>query len=145
MKCIPMNCAGRPVDDASLVIEMDEVLLAKIASRLTGPVQCLEHGGLCLQILENRLDDQITVLQPAEPDRCRDILQGVVTARRRQITLLNEPVQAPADGLKAPVQHVLPDVGHPDPISMLGEHLGDPAAHGPRSDHSDRFDLPILH
>ena len=39
MKCMPMTCAGRPVAAASLVIEIELVLVARIAAGGAEPVE----------------------------------------------------------------------------------------------------------
>ena len=61
MKWMPMNFSGRSVEAASRVIEIDEVLLATIASRLQRRAEIGEDLALDLFLLGRGLDHEIAV------------------------------------------------------------------------------------
>ena len=62
MKCMPMTCAGRETAAASLVIEMDDVLDARIASFFFICASASrEDLELELDVLGGRLDDVVAV------------------------------------------------------------------------------------
>ena len=60
-KCRPTNCAGRLVCAASLVMEIDDVLLAKITSGRAMRFERAEDFGFRLEVLDHRLDDEIRI------------------------------------------------------------------------------------
>ena len=61
MKCMPMKRSGRSVTAASRVIEIDEVLLARIAPGCRLGSRLREDLALDLLVLGRRLDHQIAV------------------------------------------------------------------------------------
>ena len=70
MKWMPMNCSGRSVAAASRVIEIDEVLVASIASGLQHRAERVEDLALDVLVLGRRLDDDVAVAEsPGRPPR----------------------------------------------------------------------------
>ena len=59
MKCMPMTFSGRRVAAPSLVIEIDDVLEARMASGRVEAVQLREDLRLDLEVLDDRLDDEV--------------------------------------------------------------------------------------
>ena len=60
---MPMKCSGRSVDDASRVIEIDEVLEATIASGFSDGAQIGEDLALDVFLLGRGLDHEVAVRQ----------------------------------------------------------------------------------
>ena len=83
MKCMPMNAPGRSVDGASRVIEIDEVLVARIASGFSAGASLLEDLPLDLLVLGGGLDHQVAVADAAEVGAGLDALQAPRSCRRR--------------------------------------------------------------
>ena len=63
MKWMPMNCSGRSVEAASRVIEIDEVLVPRIASGLEKRAELGEDLALDLLVLDRRLDHEVAVAE----------------------------------------------------------------------------------
>src|ERR1700745_882392 len=63
MKCMPMNLPGRSVDEASRVIEIDEVLVAISASGRNARRQLLEDLALDLFPFGGGFDDHVAIAE----------------------------------------------------------------------------------
>ena len=59
MKCMPMKFSGRLVCAASCVMEIEEVLLARITPGRRTRVGFFQHAHFQIELLGNRLDDEI--------------------------------------------------------------------------------------
>ena len=68
---MPMNFSGRSVDEASRVIEIDDVLVPTIASGFSAGQSVGEDLALDLLLLGRRLDDEIAVAELVEAFRRR--------------------------------------------------------------------------
>ena len=76
MKCMPMNLPGRSVAAASRVIEIDEVLVAMIASGFSCGHELLEDLALDLLLLGRRLDDDVAIAEQRVIGAGRDALSA---------------------------------------------------------------------
>ena len=72
MKWMPMKRSGRSVCAASRVIEIDEVLVARIASGLRMRAELRKDLALDGLVLGRRLDHQVGAGQALHVRRCRD-------------------------------------------------------------------------
>ena len=63
---MPMNFSGRSVDDASRVIEIDDVLVPTIGLGLERGAKRREDLPLDLLLLGRRLDDKVAVTEVVE-------------------------------------------------------------------------------
>ena len=75
MKWMPMKRSGRSVDAASRVIEIDDVLVARIASGLSTGQSVAKILRLTVLLLGRRLDHEIAVAEGVERLRRRDALE----------------------------------------------------------------------
>ena len=67
-KCMPTTRLGRWVATEISVTDSEEVLVARIASRLADPVQLGEDLLLEVEVLGHRLDDEVDVVQRVQAD-----------------------------------------------------------------------------
>ena len=142
MKCMPMKRSGRSVIAASRVIEIEEVLLAMIASgfRLgTRPAKILR--------LSSSFSLAASITSSQSPN-CSIALAGRDPTQRRDLSLFAQDPLAdlPAEEIVDPadrgVERRPGDVRQPDLVARLSRHLRDAATHLPGTDHADPPDRP---
>ena len=130
MKCMPMKRSGRFVAAASSVIEIDEVLVARIARRRQRCVERPEDVLLERRVLDDGLDHEV---EPASSlgTSCRDARE-----RRRRVGLGRacpspRAVEAPLDVAAAPrsCERAASTSTQRTSKPPRGEHLGDAVAH----------------
>ena len=107
----------------------------------TDLVEILEERGLHLEVLGDRLDDEVDAGQVVERRAAGEVAEDAVLLRLGQLAALDRLVQGALDrgahgvdlvGGAADVQHV---------VATLGEHLDDAAGHRAGADDADRADV----
>jgi len=79
-----------------------------------------------VHILDDRLDDDVTVSHVAEVGRAGDAITGIASVRFRQLVAVDHAVEAIVDGLEAAVDELLFDVAHHDVVSRYRGDLAIP-------------------
>ena len=93
MKCMPITRCGRFVAPPSSVIEIDEVLLARIGSRRRMRVQRAEQVELGFEMFGRGFDREIHV-EIGERGRGRDALEHVAASFGGQPAFLDAAIQS---------------------------------------------------
>ena len=130
MKCIPITCAGRRVRAAISVMEIELVLVARIASGGAAPSSCSKTRELDRRILARRLDHQARVVRRLELRwrLMRPRIAGASVGRDR--ALLHLAVEISADGGHRLIERRWRRVDERNVPAVLSEHVGDAVAHG---------------
>ena len=136
-----MKRSGRSVTAASRVIEIEEVLLARIAPGLQMRQKAGEDLALELLVLGRRLDHQVAVAELVETLAGADLATAPSPCPLGERALLHLPAEEVVDPAHRRVERLARDVGQPDLEARLGRHLRDAAAHLAGADHADPPDL----
>ena len=134
---MPMNCSGRSVEAASRVIEIDDVLVARIASGFSRRTEVDEDLALDVLLLGRRLDDEIAVAERVERFRRRDVLE-----RRLRVLFLDDVLgdlarHVAVDGREPGLDAVGRDVVERHGKAGERADMGDAVAHLAGADHAD--------
>ena len=129
MKCIPMKRGARLVRAAIRVIEIDEVLEAKIDLGRADLVEFLEQRDLGVFVFDHRLDHEIGLAEVFEPRGGLDAAEHAVALFGLDPAALDHPIEVASDILHPAPAQVLADVVDQDLEARLPRHLGDSAAH----------------
>ena len=138
-KCMPMKRSGRSVAVASLVIEIDEVLVAIMPREFSDAAEILQDLQLQLLILGRRLDRKIAICQFGLVGRSEDATERHFTVGRGHLLLLDQALQARADGGKPALDRCVCDIRHHHLQAGRRTDLGNPVAHRARPDHAYDF------
>ena len=134
---MPMKFSGRSVDEASRVIEIDDVLVATMASGLSDGAQIREDLALDVLLLGRGLDHQIAVGQRVVFLRRRDLRERVL-ARVLGDALLGDLTRHVAvDGRQTRLDAIGRHVVEHDRIARQRADMGNAVAHLPGADHAD--------
>src|SRR5690606_15901377 len=109
-------------------------------------VQLPEHLVLRIEVLRDRLDDQVAVLQVGELRRHRDTTQDLVACARLELPLLDRPAKALFDRRAPLLRELVVYLPHGRVVARLCADLGNTAAHEAAAKHCDLPDLrhPLL-
>ena len=97
------------------------------------------------ELLDDRLDDEVTVREVVERRRERERRERVVPLLRRHLGLVDLPAEEVRDPLVRPAAEL---VGHLAPdrlVARLDRELGDTGPHGAETDDADATDLGDAH
>ena len=134
---MPMTCAGPAWSRAAIsVMEIELVLVARMAAGVGDPVELLEERELDVGSLGRRLDHHLAprrrrratgavVIRPSTSPACAAVSVPFLTWRSR----------LPRMVASAPVERRLRHVDQRHLPAVLREDVGDPVAHGARADH----------
>src|SRR6185503_12387494 len=103
MKCIPSTLSGRLVAAPSVVIEMDEVLDARMTWPRQG-VETGEQGALGVFVLDDRFDDVVGAREGIDAGAGGEATNRGIALVSRELALLNELVEALLDRRPRPVE-----------------------------------------
>ena len=142
MKCMPMKRSGRLVCAASCVMEIEDVLLARMAPGRRTRVRFFQHGGLSDRAVRGRLRRR------NRRRRCAAMsVAGWMRARTPRLfgfgdfALLHFAVEIFGDGFQAAVEEALFDVAQNHVVARARKNVGDAVAHGAGAEHGDCLDL----
>jgi hypothetical protein len=123
-KCMPMTRAGTFEVEAMRVTEIEEVLVARIASPRQTPVEVAEH--LLLEGRSARARPRPAVGEVLDPGRGRDALKRRIAGLGLELVARDEPFEALLDRAHAAAQRRFADVLQPHRIAGRREDLSDP-------------------
>ena len=143
-KCRPPTLSGRLVAGASSVMHSDEVFDAMMQCGADHRLDLRVGLLLDLDVLDDRLDHQIAVLQVGVLRRA-----GEVAERRRlrvlgDLALRRRRRQELVDAAEPLLQHVLVHFEHDGLEPGRRRHLRDARAHQPAAEHANRLDRHAL-
>ena len=137
---MPMNFSGRSVDDASRVIEIDDVLVPTIASGLSEGQSGGEDLPLDLLLLGRRLDDEVAVAEVVVLLRRTDALERRLAVLFADALAGDLPRHVAVDGRDPGLEAVGVDIVELDVEAGERADMRDAAAHLSRADHADLAD-----
>jgi len=120
MKCMPITWPGRSVTAPSFVIEIEEVLEARM-HEARQPVQFAEDLGLGLHLLDDGLHHQVGAGRGSQVGGARDPAQGRVLVGGADLAFLYQLREALADALEGPVQDGLIQIPQGDLVTGLAK------------------------
>ena len=135
-----MNFSGRSVEDASRVIEIDEVLVPTMASGFERRAEVGEDLSLDLFLLGRRFDHQIAFAEIVEAFRRRDLAERGLTVLLGNALARDLPRHISVDGRDAGLDPVDRNIVEPDVEAGQRADMRDAAAHLPCTDHTDGAD-----
>ncbi len=139
-KCMPMTRPGIFEVEAMRVTEIDEVLVARMASCL----QTRSRSSITAFLMSKRSSTASTTTSHAS--EVVDLSCGGDAGERRvpvlglEIAAADLPLETLLDCAHAAGERCLPDVPEPDRIACRSEGLGHARAHCAGPDHADFFD-----
>ena len=136
---MPMNRSGRSVTEASLVIEIDDVFVAKIAVRLQGRAELGKNLAFDLLVLGRGFDDEVAIAEGVEVERGRDPVQSRVACRRLELFAFDLAREIACDGGKTGIDARFRDIVEGDIDAGQRADLGDARAHLAGPDHPILF------
>ena len=119
------------------VTDSDEVLVARMVSGPTIPSSVRKSSCFSGQLLDDRLDHELAVLDLAEVGGEVIRSNSAVLVLLRQLPALDRPVRRVLDVLAAALERVVVQLDTDHLVAVAGEDLGDAGAHGAESDHAD--------
>ena len=137
-KCRPMTRPGCDVAAEISVTDSDEVLVARMASAPTIPSRARKISCLTGELLDDRLDDEVAVLDVGQlggegdpVDQLRRLLLG-------ELAPLDGPGGGVLDVLATALEGLLVQLDADHLVAVAGEDLGDAGAHRAEADDADR-------
>src|SRR5439155_16898843 len=100
-----------------------------------------EDATLLLEILDDRLDDEITIPQVVESGRALDASERFVALIAGELPPRDRGVHRSANALQPPLERGVVDFVHERVIAGAGNSLGDPRAHEAAANHAYSPDL----
>ena len=139
MKCMPMKLLGPVGRGASRVIEIDEVLEARMAPGFRCGISFLKISRFTVLLLGRRLDHEVAVAEPLVVGAGRDALQrrGLVLVRDLAARDLAGDVAVDAPAI-ARSSALGVDIAEPHVIAGERADMGDAVAHLAGADDADR-------
>lgn len=122
------------------MIEIDEVLVAISVRGDSVAQRSLRILTLRLLVLGRGLDDEVAVGELGAVGRTGDALERRLTIGRRHFLLLDQALQAAADGRNPATHRRVGDIDHHDRKSGRGTNLGDAVPHGAGPDDTNDLD-----
>jgi hypothetical protein len=98
-----------------------------------------------LQLLDDRLDDEVAAREVGERRRRREARERGLPLLRRHPLLIHLPLEEVGDARGRRVSELVGHLAPDDLVTGLDGQLRDPAAHGAQADHADRADLGSAH
>ena len=136
-----MTWPGLWVCAASRVMEMEEVLEARITSGFKHRIQLQEEFLFEGETLRRRLDDKIAYRQVLSLQGAADRSQGLLRLGCGQFALGRLALQILANRLQPAIEKTLFDFAQHYLKPAPGKHMRNPIAHGPGAHHSHYLDF----
>ncbi len=124
----------------SSVIEIDEVLDARIVSGAGHPVEALEQIAFRVRILDDRFDDVVGIDEILERRGHAQAAERAVAIGHGEFSLVHELREAGTNLCLRAVEHRPGDVDEPYVETGLRKDLRDPVPHRPRAHDTNGFD-----
>ena len=112
--------------------------------RADHPLDRREHRPLGVDVLDDRLDDEIALGQRLEARRPAETAHRGVTLLGRQLAPCHAVAEKPLDPAQAGVHRRLVHFSHDSPVPGLGAHLRDARAHQPTAENPDHLSPRIV-
>ena len=96
---------------------------------------------LVLEVLHDRLDDEVARFQRLEGRRPRQVAERAVADVRSDLPFRHAVLDELADARKAFLEKRVVDFADDRPVSRCRAHLRDPRSHQTAAEHTDGFDL----
>ncbi len=138
---MPITLSARVVRAPILVIEIEEVLEAKITSGAQTLVELLKDRDLGVLVLHYRFDHEIDRRQFLEVRRDADAGQHAVALFGLEAAALDHAIEILANAVEAALARLGGYVGHHHGDSGLGRDLRDPGAHLAGADNPHRMNF----
>ena len=138
-KCMPKKRSGRDTAAEIAVIEMVEVLLARMRPAGKAGTACANRRLFCLQVFLDRLDDDIRVSRTAQIIGISDPLQTFILCLRGHFSFCNAFRKARLDPFPCLFQLLGHRVAQRYGQACLKRYLGDPAPHRAGADDQNRI------
>ena len=140
MKWMPMKRSGRSVTEASRVMEIEEVLVARMALFFSLRTKVDEDLALDRLVLGGRLDDEVGLADGLQIGGDADALQGRLHLRVGDDAARDLARHVALDGGARLVDGLLLQVVEGDVVAGQRHHVGDAVAHLAGADDADRLD-----
>src|SRR5258708_7686352 len=91
------------------------------------------------EFFDDRLDDEVAILQVGEAGRSFEVGQDLVHLRLGHLAALDAFGEETADAVHALLEGLVADLANDHGMALLGAYLGDAGAHEPAADDADRL------
>ena len=140
-KCSPMKRSGRFVEAAWSITASDDVLVANTAPSFTMPSSSRHSSSFLLEVLGDRLDHEVAVLEAVEAGRALDPAAHLVGGGLLHLALLDRAAELLLDLADALAEAIVVHLAQHHVVAGLGRDLGDAMAHEASARHTHFRDL----
>ena len=138
---MPMTFSGRFVSAAILVIEIEEVLVARMISGRHMRSRSRNNLRLDLKLLRRRLDHEVNRRECFTIRRCANAPKRRIFLLCRDLAFAGLALQILADRVERALQEAFLYIAQNNVISRFRKHVSNAVAHRSRADHADGLDV----
>ena len=140
-KCMPTTRSGEDTAAAISVTESADVFVARMTSGRIDALELGEERELRVEILDDRLDHEVTVGERGELDRQRQPFERGPVVTRGQLPFVDLPLQVVRDPILCLLPQFTRDLAADHLVAGLDRELRDAGPHSAEPDDADPLDV----